>query len=156
MYFAPEFPGLIWQTSDRAENHPGILAWLAESSAGNLRSPLELDVSTNAWPDRQFAAVYSANTAHIMHQADVINMFSGVGKLLEQGGVFLLYGPFNIAGQYTAPSNERFDHALRQHDPGMGVRDREWLQELAAQAGLALLETIDMPADNKLLYWTTS
>ena len=32
VYFAPEFPGLLWQTSDLAEAHPGINGWLAEAT----------------------------------------------------------------------------------------------------------------------------
>jgi hypothetical protein len=88
-----------------------------------------------------------------MHEAEVAAMFAGVGRLLSPGGVFLLYGPFNVGGRYTAPSNERFDQWLRSQDPGMGVRDLDWLSELAAGAGLRLQEVVDMPADNKTLVW---
>jgi cyclopropane fatty-acyl-phospholipid synthase-like methyltransferase len=153
VYFAPEFPDLEWQTSDRAANHAGIEAWLDALPAPNLRPPLALDVSVDSWPQGPYDAVFSANTAHIMHASEVAAMFAGVGRVLSSGGLFLLYGPFNIGGRYTAPSNERFDQWLKSQDPGMGVRDLDWLSELAAGAGLRLEEVVDMPADNKTLVW---
>jgi cyclopropane fatty-acyl-phospholipid synthase-like methyltransferase len=153
VYFAPQFPNLIWQTSDRRENHPGIMAWIDEMPADNIRLPLSLDVSADVWPQRCFDVVFSANTAHIMGEPDVTAMFNGAGRVLSAGGRFILYGPFNIGGRYTAPSNERFDQWLKAQDPRMGVRDRGWLEGLAKAAGMQLEETIDMPADNKTLVW---
>jgi len=153
VYFAPQFPNLIWQTSDRRENHPGIMAWINEMPAENIRLPLSLDVSADVWPQRCFDVVFSANTAHIMGERDVIAMFNGAGRVLSAGGRFILYGPFNIDGRYTAPSNERFDQWLKAQDPCMGVRDLGWLEGLAKAAGMQLEETIDMPADNKTLVW---
>ena len=51
VYFAPRLPHLVWQTSDLAENHPGIRAWQAAYPAPNLRAPLLLDLACSAWPD---------------------------------------------------------------------------------------------------------
>jgi SAM-dependent methyltransferase len=151
VYFAPQFPWLSWQTSDRTENHPGIRAWLQSLPSPNIREPLVLDVVDGEWPRASFGAVFSANTAHIMDPQAVEAMFEGVGSILQPGGVLLLYGPFNIDGRYTAPSNERFDRWLQSQDPRMGIRDLGWLNELARDAGLAPAVVIDMPADNKLL-----
>ena len=153
VYFAPQFPNLIWQTSDRRENHAGIVAWIEEMPADNIELPVALDVSSDAWPQRHFDVVFSANTAHIMGEPEVTAMFNGVGKVLSAGGRFILYGPFNIDGRYTALSNERFDQWLKAQDPRMGVRDRGWLEDLAQSAGMQLEATIDMPADNKILVW---
>jgi SAM-dependent methyltransferase len=154
VYFAPEFPHLTWQPSDRAENLPGIQAWLDYRPSSNLLAPIALDVVRDPWPSGPFDAVFSANTAHILHEPEVAAMFDGVGRVLRPGGIFLLYGPFHIDGRPTAPSNARFDQWLRAQDPGMGVRDVVWLQELGQRAGLALAQTVDMPADNKILCWT--
>lgn len=154
VYFAPEFPHLTWQTSDRVENHPGILAWLGDFPRPNLPPPLALDVLSDPWPaDESYDAVFSANTAHIMSESAVEAMFTGVGRVLRPGGRFLLYGPFNIGGRYTAPSNARFDQWLRAQDPAMGVRDVDWLTTLAEAVGLRLERITDMPADNKILCW---
>ncbi len=153
VYFAPEFPHLTWQPSDRLENHAAIEAWMAAHTSPNILPPLALDVLDGAWPDEAYDAAFSANTAHIMGEPAVEAMFAGVGRVLRPGGRFLLYGPFNIGGRYTAPSNARFDQWLRVQDPAMGVRDVEWLTELAESAGMSLQSIRDMPADNKTLCW---
>lgn len=153
VYFAPRLPQLVWQTSDRSENHAAIQAWLDEAACGNIASPLALDVLEDAWPASLFDAVFSANTAHIMPVEAVGAMFNGVGKVLPDDGLFLLYGPFSYDGRHTAPSNSSFDAWLQERDPHMGVRDLSWLRELAAQAGLSLDEDVAMPADNRTLVW---
>lgn len=153
VYFAPQFPGLTWQTSDLAENHPVIHAWLADEGTPNILPPLALDVRRGPWPELQVDAVFSANTAHIMGWDAVEAMFAGVGRILEAGGVFALYGPFNYGGQYTAASNARFDAWLRQRDPASAVRDFEALDRLACAAGMTLWRDYDMPADNHTLVW---
>jgi len=153
VYFAADLPHLTWQTSDRADNHPGITAWLEEAALRNVEPPIGLDVLTDDWPSAEFDAVFSANTAHIMPAVAVEAMFRGVGRLLQPGGLFLLYGPFNYDGAYTSESNARFDAWLKQRDPMMGIRDLSWLGELAASAGLALVEDIEMPVNNRTLVW---
>jgi hypothetical protein len=76
-----------------------------------------------------------------------------VSNVLEPGGVFCLYGPFNYNGRYSSVSNERFDAWLKQRDPLSGVRDFEALNELAAGAGLELKKDYEMPANNRILTW---
>jgi hypothetical protein len=49
VYFAARLPHLTWQTSDVAENLPGIRMWLAEAGLSNLPPPLELNVA-RPWP----------------------------------------------------------------------------------------------------------
>ena len=132
VYFAAELPHLVWQTSDREENHPGIQAWLDEARLANVRRPITLDVLTDPWPSGPFDAVFSANTAHIMSEAAVKAMFRGVAQVLRPGGQFLLYGPFNYDGDFTAPSNARFHAWLKERDPHMGIRDVTWLRKLFA------------------------
>ncbi|HID48896.1 MAG TPA: DUF938 domain-containing protein, partial [Chromatiales bacterium] len=137
VYFAPAFPRLQWVTSDVRANHPGIRAWLAEANLANVSGPLLLDVNQPDWPLDTCDAVFSANTVHIMAWPSVQNLFAGIGRVLEEGGVFCLYGPFNHGGEYTSDSNRRFDAWLRARDPLSGIRDFEALADLAAQAGLA-------------------
>ena len=153
VYFGPELGHLRWQTSDRRENHAGIRAWLDEAGLVNVLPPLALDVLRDPWPVEPYDAVFSANTAHIMAQAAVEAMFAGVGRVLVSGGLFLLYGPFCYGGQHTAPSNAQFDEWLAARDPAMGVRDVDWLGELAAAAGMTLAEDIEMPVNNRTLVW---
>lgn len=154
VYFAPEFPGLSWQTSDVAAMHAGIRAWLQDAGAANLLPPLALEVCRDSWPPTRFDAVYSANTAHIMGAPEVECLFAGVGRVLERGGVFCLYGPFNYAGSYTSDSNARFDQWLQARDPASGIKDFETLQALAEQAGMTLKKDYAMPANNRTLVWS--
>jgi len=153
VYFAPGLPWLRWHTSDVAVHHAGIRVWLDEAGLVNVEPPIRLDVLEDDWPAGAFDAVFSANTAHIMSAAAVEAMFHGVGQVLATGGRFLLYGPFNYDGEYTAPSNARFDAWLRERDPQMGIRDVSWLRELATAAGMTLDEDIEMPANNRTLVW---
>ena len=70
---------------------------------------------------------------------------------LAEGGVFCLYGPFNVGGHFTSPSNEVFDRHLRERDRTMGVRDLEALTALAVEFRMRLSERQQLPANNQLL-----
>lgn len=153
VFFAEKMPNLIWQTSDREENHSGIKQWLAEAHLDNIRMPLVLDSSQEAWPELVVDAVFSANTTHIMHWPDVVNLFAGVGTILQPGGIFLLYGPFSYNNQYSSESNARFDLWLKERDPQSGVRNFQDLDALAKQAGMDFVHDYKMPANNQILYW---
>ncbi|RMG51112.1 MAG: DUF938 domain-containing protein [Gammaproteobacteria bacterium] len=156
VYFAPEFPHLLWQTSDVTENHAGIRQWIAESCCPNVLDPIALDVNQPDWPEPGYEAVFSANTAHIMDWGSVEAMFAGIGRVLNPGGVFLLYGPFNYGGKYTSESNARFDHWLKSRDPASGIRNFDDLDWLAQDHGLELVADHAMPANNRTLVWQRS
>lgn len=150
--FAKAFPNLVWQSSDRPENHQAILAWTVDGPP-NLLAPLSLDVLVDPWPAASFDAVYSANTVHIMGEAAVRALFAGVGALLPRGGLFALYGPFIVPGRQTAASNTAFDRFLRERDPASGLRALDWLDELAKGAGLIRESLHELPANNDLVVW---
>jgi cyclopropane fatty-acyl-phospholipid synthase-like methyltransferase len=153
IFFARALPHLIWQTSDVAELHPGINAWLIDEGLDNTRAPLNLNVESKNWPEREFDGLFSANTVHIMSWPEVEKMFAGIGRVLLPGGLFCLYGPFNYDGQFTSESNARFDVWLKNHDPKSGVRDVSDLGKLAEKAGLKLTKDYEMPANNRILVW---
>jgi hypothetical protein len=128
-----------------------IAAWIAESRAANVRPPLQLDVTAGTWPVEAVDAMFSANMVHIAPPEAARGLMAGAGKYLAAGGVLVVYGPFRIDGAHTAASNESFDADLRARDPRWGVRDLEWMEELAAAHGLALEERVAMPANNQTL-----
>ena len=152
VFFAAHKPELIWQTSDLAENLPGIELWIESSSLGNLPPPIELDV-LSTWPPHHYDFICTANTLHIMDREMVAQCIHGVGECLVPGGVFAVYGPFNYGGEHTSPSNAQFDQYLKARDPVSGIKDFEWLNELAECAGMYLIEDIEMPANNRTLIW---
>ncbi|MEM9102401.1 MAG: DUF938 domain-containing protein [Pseudomonadota bacterium] len=151
VFMAANLPHLIWQTSDREDNIPGIRAWLEDAPSPNCKMPLVLDVSEDLWPISYFDGVFSANTSHIMDWQTVHDMFTGIGKRLKASGVFVLYGPFNYQGQFTSLSNQQFDTHLKLRDPQMGIRDFEDIENLAKSVQLFLIDDIAMPANNRLL-----
>ena len=153
VFFAEQFPHLTWIASDQLEYHAGIQMWLKDSGLTNIQGPLLLDVDQNEWPIKQTDAIFSANTVHIMGWPSVERMFSGIGKILKEGGIFCLYGPFNYNGQFSCESNARFDQWLKQRDTVSGVRDFEALQTLADKAGLIFIDDVEMPANNRILVW---
>ncbi|RZJ26427.1 MAG: DUF938 domain-containing protein [Haliea sp.] len=151
-YFASALPGLRWQTSDVADNLPGIRLWLADAGLPNTPAPIELDLR-QPWPQVEFDAVFSANTLHIMGWPQVQQLFAGIGQRMPPGGLLTVYGPFNYGGQFTSDSNARFDASLRAGNPVSGLRDFERVAELAGDAGLRLLEDRAMPANNRCITW---
>ena len=153
VYFGEQFPRLTWQTSDQLEYHAGIKAWLQDAKLANVLDPLLLDVRQVTWPNLTVDAVFSANTLHIMSWEAVQACFAGVGLLLISNGLFIVYGPFNYAGQFTSTSNARFDQWLKQRDPDSGIRNFEDLNLLAAKAGLELQADYEMPVNNRILVW---
>ena len=156
VYFGEQLPRLEWQTSDLADNHASINAWRASAGLHNVLAPIELDVTSAHWPLTRYDGVFSANTAHIMNWPAVQCMFAGVGRILEHGAPFCLYGPFNYDGNYSSDSNARFDAWLRQRDPDSGLRDFERLDALAVASGMSLRADHEMPVNNRLLVWVRS
>lgn len=150
VHFARHLPALKWQPADRNEYLHGLRQRLNQEGGQNILPPFELDVLKN-WPDTLFDAVFSANTAHIMSWQAVCAMFAGVGRCLAPGGVFCLYGPFNVHGRFTSASNEAFDQDLRRQDPQMGLRDIEDLESLARQHQMSYVRNYQLPANNQVL-----
>ena len=153
----PRFlPHLVWQPSDVAENLPGIRAWLDEAALPNVLTPVGLDVLSAPWPVTACDYVFSANTVHIMSWPMVEAFFAGVGRVLEPGGSFCLYGPFMYDGHHTAASNAEFDLWLKARDPESGVRDAVDLERLATAAGMERISDFEMPVNNRILHWRRS
>lgn len=150
-FFAQKLPSLLWQPSDREENLAGLEARFKAEGTDNILPLMKLDVVSDPWPGSSFNAVYSANTAHIMHWDAVIAMFSGVAAHLWDEGLFCLYGPFNIDNRFTSESNARFDAQLRAQDPQMGIRDMAVVESLAVLHKMRLEQKLAMPANNFLL-----
>lgn len=153
VYFAAELPHLQWQTSDRADYHEGINAWLKDANNPAIQPPILFDVSNNASPEQSFDAIFSANTLHIMSASDVSCFFQHVENCLQTDGLLIVYGPFNYKGHYTSESNARFDQWLLSRNKNSSIKAVEWVNELAEKAGLKLMKDYAMPANNRMLYW---
>jgi SAM-dependent methyltransferase len=158
--FARHFPEIVWWPSDLNEQHlKSIAAWRAHAGLTNIRPPLRIDLCDPTWcPEMHggsgpasLLAVFCANVIHIAPWRVAEGLFAGAGRYLRADGRLFLYGPFKRDSKHTAISNAVFDTSLRERNPEWGVRDVEALEELAAGVGLALVETIEMPANNLTL-----
>lgn len=161
VHFARLAPDIIWWPSDLNEKHlVSIEAWRAHSGLSNIRPPLRIDLSDPAWCSsmhdgnpgpQKLLAVFCANVIHIAPWRVAEGLFAGAGRCLRADGRLFLYGPFKRGGKHTAVSNAVFDTSLRERDPEWGVREVEALERLAADAGLVLVQTAEMPANNLIL-----
>jgi SAM-dependent methyltransferase len=165
VHFARHTPGIIWWPSDLNENHlKSIEAWRAHSALSNIRPPLRIDLTNSAWcPAMQdgsgpaeLLAVFCANVIHIAPWRVAEGLIAGAGRYLRSDGRLFLYGPSKRDGKHTAMSNAVFDTSLRQQDAEWGVRDIADVEKLAAGVGLALIETLPMPANNMILVFGRS
>ncbi len=155
VYFSSLKPHIRWQTSDQRHYLSGIEAQLLVSKVANVLGPTELDVNQLEWfsDDEIFDLVYTANTFHIMSEQDVLAFFTGLTNVVKSGAVLVVYGPFRYGGKFTSDSNLAFDERLRSRGVGSGIRDFEWVNELAKKAGLSLVADHKMPANNQCIIW---
>ncbi len=149
-HFAAALPGLRWQPTDlELEKQASIAAWC--QGLDNVAAPVRLDTTQQPWPVTEADAVWCANMIHIAPPEAGAGLLRGASELLEPGAPLILYGPFRVDGEHTAPSNEAFDQSLRSRDPRWGVRDLNALEQEARARGFVLEKAVEMPANNKLL-----
>lgn len=152
VHCAAALPALQWQPTDLDPDAlASIAAWRDEAQLPNLRAPLPLDALRWPWPVERADAIFCANMVHISPWEVSVALFAGAARVLPAGAPLCTYGPYRFDGAFTAPSNQAFDASLRQRDPRWGVRDVAELSKLASQHGLALEETVEMPANNHVL-----
>ena len=148
-YFASNLSDVIWQPTDaNSEMFESIAAHRAAAGVANLLGPLHLDVTSGQWPIERADAMVCCNMIHISPWAATEGLMAGAGRTLPRGNLLYLYGPYKIDGHHTAPSNQDFDTRLRAQNPLWGVRDLTDVSDLAKLNGLALEETVPMPANN--------
>ncbi|MEM1404849.1 MAG: DUF938 domain-containing protein [Pseudomonadota bacterium] len=151
--FAEAFSHLRWVPTEHPEALHRLEPRCAQFGPENLAVPMSLDLAAQRWSSVAADVVYSANTLHIVDKALVEGFFAGLSTLPEPVEQVFVYGPFNYGGAFTTSSNEHFDQWLRDRDARSGIRDFEWVDELARDVGLSLAQDLAMPANNRLLHW---
>ena len=148
-FFGSHFPSLSWQPSEiDTELLASIRSWIAETGLNNIREPIVLDVEQETWLENPVEAILCINMLHISPWTAGRALLRGSGKLLHPEGTLYLYGPFNIDGQYSAPSNAEFDGWLKSLNAAYGIRDLDRVSEEASANGLERVDVIEMPANN--------
>jgi hypothetical protein len=172
-FFAPQLPAHKWLPSDpNPIARDSIAAWRTFVPAPNLYPPIALDASQPIWPVEQsplptelaqtdfalrdITAIVNINMIHIAPWSACLGLLAGAGRILPPGGMVYLYGPYKQNGQHTAPSNEQFDLGLRSQNPDWGVRDLADVIQAAEAQRLALVRTVEMPANNLSVMFVSS
>ena len=154
--FAGKMPGWTWLPSDAREaSLVSINALAAEASVTNLLPAILLDALAPDWPLPQamqrLDAMLCVNMLHASPWATCSGLMQGAARHLAPQGRLLTYGPYRVSGLATAASNLAFDADLRARNPAWGLRQLDEVEQVARQAGLLLIETINMPANNLML-----
>ena len=150
VYFAQHLPHCTWQPTDQAHYLTGLNQRLDKQAPSNVLPAQVFNVFEDL-PTGEFDALFTANTCHIMPAAGVEGLFALLSAELSSIQTVCIYGPFNEGGEFTSQSNRAFDEKLRTRDPEMGIRDKEWIQDLARQAGFTHAQSHTLPANNQLL-----
>ncbi len=150
LHFARELPAFVWQPTETDEGlHAALERRVAAAALPNLSPPRRFDVLDAATPAFAPDAVLCVNMIHIAPWSATDGLFRHGARLLPRAGSpLILYGPYKIDGEHTAPSNEAFDASLRSRNPEWGVRDLDAVTEVARQHGFELVERVGMPANN--------
>jgi len=106
-YFAAALPFACWQMTDLPENLSGLEAWRADYSGANLPPARALDVCQADWGVEIPAAIFTANSLHIMPWSAVERLFDYLVKHAPVSNRLCIYGPFTYGGEYTSDSNAR-------------------------------------------------
>ena len=155
-WFATHLPQWTWQPSDAdARALCSIAAHTTGQGLANVHPPVQLDVMAPGWlPEPTlFDLVYCANMLHISPWPTCAALMQGSARHLAADGVLVTYGPYLEADVPTAEGNLAFDQSLRMRNPAWGIRRREDVEQVAADAGLQLAARHAMPANNLLLVW---
>ena len=152
-WFAQHMPWLQWQPTDTPDSVALTELRCASYQGQNLCPVKALDVTDNPWSVDVPHALFTANSLHIMPYNAVVALFDALGKQAKVDTCLVIYGPFNYWGQYSSPSNARFDQWLAQQNPLSAIRDFEKMDGLAQAAGFVLEQDNEMPANNRLLVW---
>lgn len=151
LHFCRLFPQINWQPMDFGEYFQALKHNL-QGCPDNVLPAIELEHELMPWvPDTLYDGLFSANTLHIMSADDVVLFFEKAAKQLKKGGIMCLYGPFRYQGEFTSASNGDFDQWLKDNDPLSGIRDFEWVCELAQNNGFEFVKDQPMPANNQFL-----
>ena len=158
-YFSSLFSHLHWWPSEVPEQMPILEQGVCDTGIENLANPIPLSIELDhnsvntARVERSFDYLFTANTLHIMSWDLVVRLIQLASELLDEGGIFLSYGPYNVQGKFTSDSNARFDQWLKQRDAVSGIRDIDELRQEGKFVGLDIDDIIEMPANNKILVW---
>lgn len=163
VHFAAYFPLATFQPSDIDPKYlKSIQAYIDEYEVNaftkNVLLPIEIDVLTDnkdTLKDESYDFVYSSNLIHISPIECTEGLFRLAGRVLKPNGSLITYGPYALQGdgRLTPESNRKFHAYLQTQNPKWGVRAIDDLAKIAKEHHIELKQVIDMPVNNKILWW---
>ena len=149
-WFAGKLPEVTWIPSDADEEmRASVAAWARREKVRNIALPPRvIDARARRWNMEAVDGVYCANMIHISPYSACEGLIKGAAACVRPGGFLMLYGPYKVEGEHTAPSNASFDETLRGQNADWGIRDLEAVTALAEAAGFEPEEPVEMPANN--------
>jgi hypothetical protein len=144
-------PNLIWQPSDVDDARlNSITSRSLAKQLSNLLPPIRLDVTDRGWsafcPNQDF--ILLVNLLHLVSEAEVKAIISGISQSLAEDGRCVIYGPFMRNGVLSSSGDQAFHQSLIEADPDIGYKDDAWMFDLFSRQSLKIIKTLEMPANN--------
>ena len=154
-FFAPHFEHLHFHPSDKdIEVFDNIKSLSSAHGNDNIADPVHLDLTNpetwfNAGMPATFSTIFCINIFQVAPISIADGMMQCAEHLLTDDGFLLIYGPFQMEGEFTTESNKEFHNTLSSAGVSeWGLKDITDLKAAASKHGLELKEQIDMPANN--------
>jgi hypothetical protein len=154
-FFAPYFEHIHFHPSDKdKEVFDNIKKLTSDRGNDNIADPVHLDLTKpetwfNLNKKEHFSAIFCINIFQVAPISIADGMMECASHLLTNNGFLLIYGPFQVEGAFTTPSNKEFHDTLSSAGVSeWGLKDIADLKKAAAMHGMELKEKIDMPANN--------
>lgn len=152
--FARRLPGFDWQPTEiAAERRASIDAHVASAGLANVRPALALDATAPGWAAAHSgqALIVLVNLLHLIGAAEARTVIAEAAAAVAAGGRLVLYGPFRRSGELTSAGDAAFHASLVAADPEIGYKDDRDIKDWIRGAGLDLIATVEMPANNLAL-----
>jgi len=148
---AAAIPTLMWQPSDIDETRlNSIVSRSLAKQLPNLLPPIRLDVTDKGWsalcPNQDF--ILLVNLLHLVSEAEVKAIISGISQSLAENRLCVIYGPFMRNGVLSSSGDTAFHQSLKEADSDIGYKDDAWMFDLFSRQSLKIIKTLEMPANN--------
>lgn len=154
-YFAPHFSHLHFHPTDKdVEVFDNIKRMANVKGNNNIADPVHLDLTDpetwfNPGPEKSFAVIFCINIFQVAPISIADGMMKCAAHLLKEDGFLLIYGPFQVEGQFSTESNKSFHETLSSSGVSeWGLKDIADLKRAAANHGMELKEKINMASNN--------
>ncbi len=151
---AAALPGLHWHPSEvDAARRASIDAHARDTGCANLAPAIELDATAEGWGARHSGQmlIFLSNLLHLISEAETRVLISEAAIALAPRGRLVIYGPFMRAGELTSDGDATFHQSLLAQDPEIGYKDDFDMMDLMQEAGLEMVDVVEMPANNLVL-----